>query len=426
MRDLARAQALLAPPPEGPLLFDEIDAAGAMSLLRGADGPSHVRTWAQAVDHLKRGDTQIARDLLQSEGESGLPAEWSSRYALLRAEIARRAGRRLEAQAAYDTLERGARMGARARLFAADLALDEARWVDANRKLSVLLTQFPRNSAVRLRAGLVAEGQGDLVAAEAHYRQAASRAKADVAPLLNLGRVQQAMGQVSDAERTFARALALSPADEKALLGRGLALFEIGRFDDAETVLRRAGEVDPSRSDALTALGDIARARGAHDALVEAAGWYRKALARQPKDTTALCKLGITYAQRGQHPMALQAFSRAHRLEPSLAAAQNGRGSSLLHLGRMREAEIALRDATRLDPSDANPLFNLALVHEVDGRSAMAKATLAEANALSAQSGGLERPWHAMRALAHRLADEHRPSVALRKGATGPVTADAK
>jgi len=69
--------------------------------------------------------------------------------------------------------------------------------------------------------------------------------------------------------------------------------------------------------------------------------------------------LGIVYEQRGERERALAQFREAARLQPDYVAPRVLMGSTLLAMGRFREAAHELEVATKLQPSD--PLAHLQL-----------------------------------------------------------------
>jgi cytochrome c-type biogenesis protein CcmH/NrfG len=99
---------------------------------------------------------------------------------------------------------------------------------------------------------------------------------------------------------------------------------------------------------------------------------YRAAIDREDADAASWLKLGNALALLEDYTASAHAFEAAIRRSPELAAAHNGLGASLMHLSdedptRRPDAVRALERAFELDPSDPNPLMNLALLAERDG-----------------------------------------------------------
>ena len=90
---------------------------------------------------------------------------------------------------------------------------------------------------------------------------------------------------------------------------------------------------------------------------------YREALALRADRPHGWIKLGNALVRAGQPDAAASAFREAIARE-EIGAAYNGLGSALSLLERFDEAEDALEMAAQLDMEDANPLMNLALLHE--------------------------------------------------------------
>jgi Flp pilus assembly protein TadD len=84
----------------------------------------------------------------------------------------------------------------------------------------------------------------------------------------------------------------------------------------------------------------------------QAASVYGQLLRQSPRDPKLLVRLGATEYQLGSFERAEKLFRTAVAVEPNLAAAQIGLGTSLLALDRSREAVPFLERAARLTPSD--------------------------------------------------------------------------
>ena len=142
---------------------------------------------------------------------------------------------------------------------------------------------------------------------------------------------------------------------------------------------------------------------------------YERALAKDPKDLTALYNLGYAYKGMGAHARAAESFERLLRARPDYmearlvlsdvyvslgrgkdalallqAKAADGRedpgwhnhlGTVLASLGRTADAEAAFERAIALRPGEASPYLNLARVFAARGDRAGAAAVLARASA---------------------------------------------
>ncbi len=176
---------------------------------------------------------------------------------------------------------------------------------------------------------------------------------------------------------------------------QALALHQSGRLDRAEALYREALESDPANADALNLLGVLIAQRGRP---AEAAGLIREAIALKPGVADFHCNLGHAERMGGAAAAAEAAYREALRRQPGGAAAEalgvmlaeSGRlaeaaevyqsaleGSHaapdrpdlwfnlsgvLNQLGRLQEAEAALRRVIDLRPSDVAAYANLAML----------------------------------------------------------------
>lgn len=142
------------------------------------------------------------------------------------------------------------------------------------------------------------------------------------------------------------------------------------------------GGVRPSQSLTVAATSvEEAYARGRE---AQAAGQWRRAadefrrvLARDPRHLEATNALAVAYAEGGQVDDSLSLFRRAIELAPDAAHVHNNYGYALYRLGRLEEAEGALRRAQTLDPGHERTRQNLALIGEARAQAAAAKSPAA-------------------------------------------------
>jgi tetratricopeptide (TPR) repeat protein len=370
-------QRLHAPFVEAPGV-DRVQASSAASMLERAidqgrteDEVRGTYHYARALEDLQRGDLVLAEGELSSAhqflGETVDLVVLSaalSRGRLLHEDAQREIQHALELEPD----------NARALLLAADIALDLDRGAEARAHLSRLGALVPDSSTVHNRLGVALEEEGDLEGAERELRDAARLDRQGHDAYVNLGRVLRREGRHEEAREAFDIAVQRAPSDPQALLGRGLARAATGDVRGAEQDFRRSAELGPNDAEPLLALGDLQRDLGA---VSDAVTTYRAAIDREDADAASWLKLGNALALLEDYTGAAHAFEAAIRRSPELAAAHNGLGASLMHLSseepaRRPEAVLALERAFELDPSDPNPLMNLALLAERDGVPAAA------------------------------------------------------
>ncbi|MFN9813596.1 MAG: tetratricopeptide repeat protein [Deltaproteobacteria bacterium] len=365
-------QRLRAPFVEAPGV-DRVQASSAASMLeraidmgRNDDEVRGTYHYARALEDLQRGDFVLAEGELSSAhqflGETVDLVVLSA--ALSRGRLLHEDARR-EIQHALELEPRNAR----ALLLAADIALDLDRGSEARAYLARLGALVPESSTVHNRLGVALEEEGDLEGAERELREAARLVRQGHDASVNLGRVLRRSGRHVEAREAFDVAVRRAPSDPQALLGRGLARAATADVRGAEQDFRRAAELAPNDAEPLLALGDLQRDLGA---VSDAVTTYRAAIDREDADAASSLKLGTAHDLLDDNTRSAPAFEAAIRRSPELAAAHNGFGASLMHLSarepaRRPEAVLALERAFELDPTDPNPLMNLALLAEREG-----------------------------------------------------------
>lgn len=201
--------------------------------------------------------------------------------------------------------------------------------------------------------------------------------------------------------------------DVYSLTMSALELSEAGKPTEALAALARAERLDPGVTQIHYLKGSIL---GTQERYAEAASALERAVALNPRYVTARFKLALAYVRlkrpdraeamlrsvladeprnvRAHHNLAAIAYSRgdlveAERLERQAIAidgryveAWNTLGAIHLVAKRPVEAVEALNTAIRLDPSNGQAHYNLALALRAAGQAAAAESTAARACAL--------------------------------------------
>lgn len=166
------------------------------------------------------------------------------------------------------------------------------------------------------------------------------------------------------------------PTADLDQLFRDAAIGVVERFDpeiaaqyyyarsDYPSALRMVDAVlsDPKRINEETLLlrGKIALQQKQY----QAALWhFNDVLARYPKSAAALDDMASTLIQVGKYKEALEAAQQAIRLNPRYAPAHNSAGSALYSLGNFAEALTQFAKSTELDRSFATGYLNQAAVY---------------------------------------------------------------
>lgn len=121
-------------------------------------------------------------------------------------------------------------------------------------------------------------------------------------------------------------------------------------------------------SDASYARGREAQAAGRWR---QAADEFKRVLELDPRHLEAINALAVAYAESGELDESLLWFEHALALAPAAAHVHNNYGYALYRLGRLDDAEQALRRAQDLDPGHARTRQNMMLVSEARAKLAV-------------------------------------------------------
>lgn len=317
---------------------------------------------------------------------------------------------------------------------AAALTANADRWIAAGdaaetagdlRKASELYRKAvdaaPAYAKARLSLGVALEAIGDTDGAIQSYEEALAIDPANPLASYNLGRMHYMRGALHDAKALLHRALEHKPhfpeayvvlsnlydAEDNpgaaaealeialkqrpdwpgALFNYGMMLKKLGRLSEAESALSRVVAIDPGNTDASHELANLLHARGA---LQEAETLLRLAIKRQPLLWEAHDRLFQVLSQQGNSQAAAAAAQAAAELLRDSAGALKNYGLALRRLGRLAEAEAALRRAIIIAPQMARAYWELGVVLHGQSRIAECLKALSVARRLEPEAFDLE------------------------------------
>lgn len=166
-------------------------------------------------------------------------------------------------------------------------------------------------------------------------------------------------GRPSEALKLFERASEIDPALATAFEGIGRCYVALGELERAEDAYARSVVADPDYGLGHYNLGVSRSQRGR---FAEALVSFREALRIQGEQLPTLLAYGEAAAHAGDPLLALEAFERATRSDPTSSAAHQLRGNILGQLRRFDEAVRSLERSLELDPQnqDAQRALDLA------------------------------------------------------------------
>jgi Flp pilus assembly protein TadD len=221
-----------------------------------------------------------------------------------------------------------------------------------------------RAAAAFLRAGDMAQAQGEFASAVEFYRRAADLTPKATVPLVKLGGALEASGNYGQAYDTYSTAKARDPSDWRVDLALGRLAIRLNRLEQAADALEAALRLheDP---EIWAVLGVAHDAMGDH---VRAQADYKAGLEKAPQDLLLKNNLGLSQALAGDYAAAIRTM-KALVAEPG-ASARNRLNLALVY-GLAGEDDKAAQ-AARQDLGEADSANNrkaYALLRAMDDKA---------------------------------------------------------
>lgn len=234
---------------------------------------------------------------------------------------------------------------------------------DARRACELVLKLDARNAPAHIRLGLIARQQDQMDEAIAQFAAAVDAAPRDAYAVQLLSSTLRQQQRAAEAEALLDRILPGLPRPilkyekGRCLLERGAAAEALPYFEEAAAgepgnaeirsmlgvarrrtgdkagaaiAFRAALDLNPEDVAALNGLGNDALE---HENFAEAADWYRRAIALQPRFAKAQKNLAYTLSLANDDAAARAAFERVFEIYPNLAEAHMDYGLFLLSIG---------------------------------------------------------------------------------------------
>jgi len=179
------------------------------------------------------------------------------------------------------------------------------------------------------------------------------------------------------------KAEALGPLDDSSRFRLAMAYIKLNHRDWARPELAQLAKSDPQN-----ALYPYWLGRLDYDAMqfTSAVSHFQKALALDPSYMKTYDNLGLCYEALGKYDEAIKTYQEAIRLnrEKPLSSAWPplNLGTLLIKLGRLEEAEAALKESLRYDARFPQAHYELGLLLEKQKKDAEALAALRQATTL--------------------------------------------
>ncbi|GLT92042.1 hypothetical protein SLE2022_099010 [Rubroshorea leprosula] len=162
---------------------------------------------------------------------------------------------------------------------------------------------------------------------------------------VNLGIALEGEGMVLSACEHYREAAILCPTHFRALKLLGSALFGVGEYRAAVKALEEAIFMKPDYADAHCDLASALHAMGEDERAIEV---FQKAIDLKPGHVDALYNLGGLYMDLGRFPRASEMYTRVLAVRPNHWRAQLNKAVSMLGAGETEEAKKALKEALKM------------------------------------------------------------------------------
>ncbi|HLH54394.1 MAG TPA: tetratricopeptide repeat protein [Verrucomicrobiae bacterium] len=205
----------------------------------------------------------------------------------------------------------------------------------------------PHNAVAECNVGEDLAQQGNLAAAEAHFRAALSADPRYPLAYLDLGTVFELKGDLENAAAHFATTVRLRPWSESARLRFAGALNALGRRDEALTQYAEVLKLDPGQNSVHLQRANILAAQ---NKVPEAVAELKSYLSLKPDSGEALAQLGRLLAGQGRLKEALEPLGKAAALIPANAGLHFEFGKALMLAGNSSAAAAQFKEVVRLDP----------------------------------------------------------------------------
>jgi tetratricopeptide (TPR) repeat protein len=221
---------------------------------------------------------------------------------------------------------------------------DPAYIANAESSCATALSLNPNLDIVHTALGDLYRSTGRHEDAEAAYQRALSGDPTNAAALTGLGLTYQRLNRPNDAEAILRRATDVHPGNAAAFNSLGLFLFKSGRFEAAEAEYEHAVALKPED---LVYTSNLASAHMMQGDFESAARYFQKTIEIAPTKT-AYSNLGLMHFYLGKYDAAIENHRAAIELQPNDYLARVNLGDTLWADGQPGEARQAYAEANEL------------------------------------------------------------------------------
>ena len=208
-------------------------------------------------------------------------------------------------------------------------------------------------------SGLLAEGRGDVEAAQAHYETARERDPHSAQIPLRLGILHLQNNQMAPAAKALEEASRKDPQDPRPRFVLGVLYMDQGRLEEAAEQYSQVLNQDPKNLGALSQLADLYVLQ---ERLQEGLAVYERLLQERPDSSVAHFNVGVLYAKGRDWESAVSHLSKAVELDSNFLEARLGLAVALELAGRLEEAKQQFLTAVSQEPVNTQLIHYLAQI----------------------------------------------------------------
>ncbi len=257
----------------------------------------------------------------------------------------------------------------------------EARkdWAGAQKVIEKWMKLDPKNVRVMQRFAYALLQQKNVEGALEKLREAAKADAQMLTPEAVLAQFYERSGDRENARKWMAAALTAAPKDANTRLAAAQWAFGAGQLDEARKHAIVASQIDPKLLRATVLLGLIAMFERDYES---AELFFQSVLKQWPDDFNTSNNLAIVLIEQKDESKQRRALEYAEanvQKFPKSAHAASTYGLALYRLGRLDDAETALRAAAPIMNSDIDTAYVIASMSVDRGRKAEARQMLENA-----------------------------------------------
>ena len=162
-------------------------------------------------------------------------------------------------------------------------------------------------------------------------------------------------------------------------ISKAAQYMQDNKTDEAIGEFKKALAFDPENSTALTYIGKLYMGQGKN---FEAIKTFKELVRQQPLSVNAKVNLGNAYLQDKNYVESEKVFKEASRLDPLNPLADYTLGHQYLQTGRFNDAEAQFLKAQKAAPKDGNIYYGLGATYNKMGKHDQAVANLEKALSL--------------------------------------------